>query len=219
MLPPPHDFFPSPTYPHPQHPIPSFFSALGCLSVPLPHPHHCFPTLHFLHVCLLFFLPCSSLSGTNYLTRAHPNNKKEGQQDTDSWRAAHSPWIPPSLGNFQPQSPRSHPCTEETAPEAASRRPPGGDPASTPFSCQPGSPGVDSGPGIPEEGSFRPSSRRKQGFLTRRPSHARCRRKTPTLGPRARAAEAFPTTFVTSLGATWWTSWSLQQVSERGTGS
>uniref|UniRef100_A0A8D1B218 Uncharacterized protein n=1 Tax=Sus scrofa TaxID=9823 RepID=A0A8D1B218_PIG len=39
-------------------------------------------------------------------------------------------------------------------------------------------------------------------------SCARGWRKTPDQGPRARGAAASPTTFATSLGATWWISWS-----------
>ena len=68
-----------PTRAPPQHPIPSFFSTLGCLSIPPPHSHYRFPTLHFLHLSVSSpSFPVSSLFRYNHSDQG-PSEQQQGR--------------------------------------------------------------------------------------------------------------------------------------------
>ncbi|XP_004418160.2 PREDICTED: testis-expressed sequence 33 protein [Ceratotherium simum simum] len=105
-------------------------------------------------------------AGTTTLTRAHLNNNKEGQQDTDPWRTARSPLgtskfkhqapVSPQTSLYRGGSPLGQAHLEEVRP------PP-------PLAVSRDSPGMDSQPRSLKRWGYRPSSRESRASLQEGP--------------------------------------------------
>lgn len=169
-----------------------FFSTLGCL-FPLPIPIIVFLPSTF-YISLSPLLPSLSLpfSGTTTLTRAHPNNK-EGQQDTDPWRAARSPLdtsklkyqapVSPKTSLYQGDSPRSSSLGRASLEEI---------PPPPPSAVSRGSPWRDSDPESLKKGSFRPSSRESRASLREGAQPCQAPKEDPNSGAQGQSGSSIP---------------------------
>uniref|UniRef100_A0A8B9WUB0 Ciliary microtubule inner protein 4 n=2 Tax=Bos TaxID=9903 RepID=A0A8B9WUB0_BOSMU len=131
--------------------------------------------------------------GTTTLTRAHPNNNKEGQQDTDPWRAAHSPLdtsklkyqapvsLKPSL--YRGDSPRSSSLGRASLEEI---------PPPPPSAVSRGSLWRDSDPESLKKGSFRPSSRESRASLREGAQPCQAPKEDPNAGAQGQSGSSIP---------------------------
>lgn len=210
---------------HPTHPPNTpyhlfFYSGLSVYSPsPLPSSFS-YPPLSACLSPLLSFLSLP-FSGTTTLTRAHPNNNKEGQQDTDPWRAAHSPLdtsklkyqapvsLKPSL--YQGDSPQSSSLGRASLEEIL---PP------PPSAVSRGSLWRDSDPESLKKGSFRPSSRESRASLREGAQPCQAPKEDPNSGAQGQSGSSIPNNIRHKFGSNVVDQLvSEEQVSERGTGS
>ncbi|XP_025139296.2 testis-expressed protein 33 isoform X2 [Bubalus bubalis] len=131
--------------------------------------------------------------GTTTLTRAHPNNNKEGQQDTDPWRAAHSPLdtsklkyqapvsLKPSL--YRGDSPQSSSLGRASLEEI---------PPPPPSAVSRGSLRRDSDPESLKKGSFRPSSRESRASLREGAQLCQAPKEDPNSGAQGQSSSSIP---------------------------
>lgn len=174
-------------------------------------------------ICLSPLLSFLSLpfSGTTTLTRAHPNNNKEGQQDTDPWRAAPSPLdtsklkyqapvsLKPSL--YRGDSPQSSSLGRASLEEIL---PP------PPSAVSRGSLWRDSDPESLKKGSFRPSSRESRASLREGAQLCQAPKEDPNSGAQGQSGSSIPNNIRHKFGSNVVDQLvSEEQVSERGTGS
>ncbi|CAN0302132.1 unnamed protein product [Rangifer tarandus platyrhynchus] len=130
------------------------------------------------------------LAGTTTLTRAHPNNK-EGQQDTDPWRAALSPLdtsklkyqAPVSPKTSLPDSPRSSSLGRASLEEI---------PPPPPSAVSRGSPWRNSDPESLKKGSFRPSSRDSRASLREGAQPCQALKEDPNSGAQGQSGSSIP---------------------------
>ncbi|TKC37482.1 hypothetical protein EI555_012202 [Monodon monoceros] len=180
---------------------PCLFSCSGSLRLrvclfpppPPPSPSSFLPST--LYICLSPLLPSLSLPflGTTTLTRAHLNNSKEGQQDTDPWRTARSPLdtskckyqlpVSPQPSMYQGHSPRGSSLGQASLEEI---RPP-------PLKAvSQDSPQRDSQPGSLKKESYRPSLRERRASFREGAQPCQGLEEDPNLGAQGQSSSSIP---------------------------
>lgn len=217
LLSPVTSFRPTPPTPHT---ILFFCSGLSVCSPSPPPSSFSYPPLS---ACLSPLLPSLFLpfSGTTTLTRAHPNNKKEGQQDTDPWRAAHSPLDTSKLKYQAPVSPKPSLYRGDSPRSSSLRRASLEEiPPPPPSAVSRGSPWRDSDPESLKKGSFRPSSRESRASLREGAQPCQVLKEDPDSGAQGQSGSSIPNNIRHKFGSNVVDQLvSEEQVSERGTGS
>uniref|UniRef100_A0A8C3YGU8 Ciliary microtubule inner protein 4 n=1 Tax=Catagonus wagneri TaxID=51154 RepID=A0A8C3YGU8_9CETA len=129
-------------------------------------------------------------AGTTTLVRGHGNNK-EGQQDTDPWRTAHSP-LDTSKFKYRGDSPRGGSLGQASL--EAIRPPP-------PSTVSGASPWSDSQPGPLKQGSCRPSSRESRASSQEGAQLCRGLEEEPRSGAQARRSSSIPSNIRHKFGS------------------
>ncbi|KAB0400351.1 hypothetical protein E2I00_010447 [Balaenoptera physalus] len=132
-------------------------------------------------------------AGTTTLTRAHLNNSKEGQQDTDPWRTARSPLdtskfkyqLPgsPQPSMYRGDSPRGSSLGQASLEEI---RPP------PPKAVSRDSPQRSSQPGSLKKESHRPSSRESRASFREGAQPCQGLEEDPNLGAQGQSSSSIP---------------------------
>ena len=162
-----------------------------------------------------------SFSGTTTRTRAHPNNNKEGQQDTDPWRAARSPLDTSKLKYQAPVSPKTSlyggdsPQSSSLGRASLEEIPP-----PPPSAISRGSPWRDSDPESLKKGSFRPSWRDSRASLREAAQPCQVPKEDPNSGAQGQSGSSIPNNIRHKFGSNVVDQLvSEEQVPERGSGS
>ncbi|XP_068417984.1 ciliary microtubule inner protein 4 [Eschrichtius robustus] len=132
-------------------------------------------------------------AGTTTLTRAHLNNSKEGQQDTDPWRTARSPLdtskfkyqlpVSPQPSMYRGDSPRGSSLGQASLEEI---RPP------PPKAVSQDSPQRSSQPGSLKKESHRPSSRESRASFREGAQPCQGLEEDPNLGAQGQSSSSIP---------------------------
>ncbi|XP_073644312.1 ciliary microtubule inner protein 4 isoform X2 [Tursiops truncatus] len=166
-----------------------------CLFPPPPPPSPSSFLPSTLYICLSPLLPSFSLPflGTTTLTRAHLNNSKEGQQDTDPRRTARSPLdtskfkyqlpVSPQPSMYQGHSPRGSSLGQASLEEI---RPP------SLKAISQDSPQRDSQPGSLKKESYRPSSRERRASFREGAQPCQGLEEDPNLGAQGQSSSSIP---------------------------